>query len=231
MNKIKYGFFAGIFLFLVSGLQLLLNVVVDLFLFPAVTDPSALAYTWVGSKRTIIDLIRGIYSLDPFFYILLLFFSVVFFFGFRILGFRTRNELLRFSSIALIPLSTFYFILSAVISFLPPHEVLIFEVLLPALLVAGLLFGFCGLFFGVGVAKTRDHFGGLSMCAGFLDVVFRLLFLSWVWVDFVLMGGLEGSILNIPLHLLFFVVVIFESAILYKASKHSTVAPRRKQTP
>ncbi|MBU4201908.1 MAG: hypothetical protein L6243_05335 [Candidatus Altiarchaeales archaeon] len=179
MNKaLRYAGISGIFVVVLSFVSL------GLF---------ALRFVGVRSGETVMVGIIG--------NIVYLIFAIPFIYGFILLGEKTKNRILVYSSylglIVMVP-ST---LISLFFEFYPASELLIGILGI----VISLLTGLVGLALGAGLMKLKKEFGNLATAAGILEICCSLLFLTIILYP---LGAFIGTIAG-----------ILEVALLLKAAK------------
>jgi len=133
--------------------------------------------------------------------IIYLIFAIPFIYGFILLGEKTKNKLLVYSSYMTLVLLIPGTLLIAFFTVYPGQELLggIFSLLF--IFIAGIV----GIAFGAGILKLKKQFRELATAAGILEILCGLLYLT---VIFYLLGAFLGII-----------TIILEVALLLKASK------------
>ena len=132
-------------------------------------------------------------------YVICILSTIIFFYGFIIIGKKLENNLLINSSWIIILTSILYYIYAM-------YTINYYE-LEPDIIgiSALLLFGFSGIAFGIGLIRISSLFGNLAAIAGILEIVTGILFITIILI-------IPGLIILIP-------AIILEILILLKASE------------
>lgn len=125
--------------------------------------------------------------------------TILFYYGFIVIGNELNNNLLLVSSLIIIVTTIFYYIHELYTINLSETDEDLFG------LSILMLFGFSGIFFGVGLYKLRDTLGKFASIAGSLEIIIGISFV-------VIILFFIGIILSIP-------AVIFEILLLLKVSE------------
>ncbi len=125
--------------------------------------------------------------------------DLVYFWGFKIIGEKTKNKILLVSAYILLVFTVFSFLQVVLEQFFMVLDNIIIGVLIL------IVFGAIHIPFGIGILKLKKQFGGIATAAGVMTIITGASFLTFI-LSFI------GLILLIPM-------IILHVVLLFKAAK------------
>ncbi len=166
-------------------------------------------------------------SLSQFYNLLsipLLILSIIFLWGFKLVGGKTQNRLLKFTSILLIFTSIVGIGYSLLLVLFLPHSVT-GQAIVPypynlLVMALALLGGVFRILFGVGLLKLRKNFGSTATAAGILEIIEQMLYPGAIILALILpISQLVSLIFTTISFFIRLMAVVLEVVILFRASE------------
>lgn len=153
--------------------------------------------TFLEILKSLDKLEGGLISLYIFVLLVALILYVIFVWGFKIIGEKYQNNLLKIASFVLIVIAIIYQGLLILASILPAFDN-IFVQILPAVLMGAAMIPF-----GIGLLRLKMQFGSVATAAGVIEIISGISFLT-------VLLSLIGVLLFIPDYILL-VIILFRA--------------------